>query len=349
MQVVGERALERSLEEDARLLEPVALRIQERLAGQRLCEHLRQPERLGQLQGHLEPRGGEVVLLVEDEKAAELRGGVGDVPVRLLAGKRAERGLEPRDRLRRMAVAEVDLGEVRRDPGGRAYEPLGLEDGERLLEERSGLESPPPSPGHAAGVLVQFGFRHPIVLQPRRLGEVALSLLVGAERRGALSGAGKLLSGLPPDLDRVGRVGSCLVGGEVVRGDDLDHLLLGGALLEEGGGSEVSRLPVGLGEGVVGDLAQQVLEEPVLPMLGRARIRLDAEDLLAGERREDRLELGRGQLGQRGERLLRERLAEDGSVLDDATLGRRKPSRRAAIRACSVSGTSSDSIVPVGR
>src|SRR5207244_841821 len=60
-------------------------------------------------------------------------------------------------------------------------------------------------------------------------------------------------------------------------------------------------------------------------VLGRARVGLHAEDLLSGERGEDRLELRLGQLGQRGERLLRERLAEYGRVLDDSALGGREP------------------------
>ena len=110
-----------------------------------------------------------------------------------------------------------------------------------------------------------------------------------------------------------------------MRGDDLDDLLLDQRLLEERGGGEVPRLAVGLRERLVGDLAQQVLEEAVLAVLGRARVGLDAEDLLAGERGEDRLELGLGAAPQRRERLLRERLAEHGRVLDDAALGRREP------------------------
>jgi hypothetical protein len=68
-----------------------------------------------------------------------------------------------------------------------------------------------------------------------------------------------------------------------VRGNDLDDLLLSECPLEVRRGGQVSRLPVGLGQRLIGHLAEQVLQKAVLAVLGRARVDLDTEDLLACE------------------------------------------------------------------
>ena len=135
-----------------------------------------------------------------------------------------------------------------------------------------------------------------------------------------------------------------------MRGDDLDDLLLDQRLLEERRGREMPRLAVGLGERLVGDLAQQVLEEAVLPVLRRARVGLDAEDLLAGERGEDRLELGLAAASDSdASACFVNVLPSTAASWTTRRSAGGSPSSRAAISACSVSGTSSDSIVPVGR
>ena len=59
---------------------------------------------------------------------------------------------------------------------------------------------------------------------------------------------------------------------EVVRRDHLDDLLLTERLLEVRGRREMPRLPIRFGQGLVGDLAEQVLEEAVLAVLGGAWI-----------------------------------------------------------------------------
>ena len=88
--------------------------------------------------------------------------------------------------------------------------------------------------------------------------------------------------------------------------DNLGHLLLRALerLLECNGRGEVPRLAVAAGERLVGDLPHELLEEAVLAALGRARIGLEREHLLAHERGEQRLELRRRQARERGERLL---------------------------------------------
>ena len=90
--------------------------------------------------------------------------------------------------------------------------------------------------------------------------------------------------------------------------------------LEVRGGGEVAALAVAAGERLVGDAADEVLEEAVLAALGRARVGLDAEDLLPYEASQERVELGLGEAGERGERLLGEGLAEHGGVLQEAPL-----------------------------
>ena len=55
------------------------------------------------------------------------------------------------------------------------------------------------------------------------------------------------------------------------------------------------RAALALRERLVGDVPDEVLQEAVLAVLGRARVGLHAEHLLAHERREQRLELGLGE------------------------------------------------------
>jgi hypothetical protein len=82
----------------------------------------------------------------------------------------------------------------------------------------------------------------------------------------------------------------------------------------------VPALAFPLGERLVGDVADQVLEEPVLPALGRARVGLHAQHLLTHQPGQQRLELLGGCAGQAGQRADGERLAEHGSVLEEAAL-----------------------------
>ena len=90
-----------------------------------------------------------------------------------------------------------------------------------------------------------------------------------------------------------------------MRGDHLDHLVLvaGERRAQVLGRGEVPRPALALRERLVGDVADEVLEEAVLAVLGRARVGLDAEHLLAHERREQRLELAPRQPRERGERV----------------------------------------------
>ena len=78
-----------------------------------------------------------------------------------------------------------------------------------------------------------------------------------------------------------------------MRCGDFDDLVLlaDPALLDECCGGQMLSLSILLGQRVVRDLAHQVLEEAVLPALGRARVGLERQHLLAQECREERLDL----------------------------------------------------------
>jgi len=85
-------------------------------------------------------RRGPVLLACEHEEAAELSGEGGDVGVGHPTAKGFQGGLEPGDRLLRVPLVEVDLGEAGGDTGSRACLPLGLEGRMRTLEQRPRLD-----------------------------------------------------------------------------------------------------------------------------------------------------------------------------------------------------------------
>ena len=80
------------------------------------------------------------------------------------------------------------------------------------------------------------------------------------------------------------------------------------------------RATLALGKRLVGDVPYEILEEAVLAVLGRARVGLHTEDLLAYERSEQRLEIYLGDVRERRERATREGLAQYGPVLQQPAL-----------------------------
>ena len=98
--------------------------------------------------------------------------------------------------------------------------------------------------------------------------------------------------------------------------------------LEEARRGEVLGLAVGLGERAVRDLADERLDERVLAALRAARVRRGWDEQLApDERPQARLELGLGDARDRGEGGRREALAEDGRIVDEGPVGRRRGRR----------------------
>ena len=88
-----------------------------------------------------------------------------------------------------------------------------------------------------------------------------------------------------------------------MRSDHLGQLVLGAGGAQEIGRGEMQLLALLPCERVVGDPANEVLEEAVLPVLGRPRVGVQREHFFPHERGEQRLELGLGHAGQAGERL----------------------------------------------
>ena len=186
-------------------------------------------------------------------------------------------------------------------------------------------------PGHPSGPLAKLGTVQRCLGEVERSLEVPLRLAGSRERGRAVARLREDGPGALGDLRRVFGVRRRLVGADEVRGEDLHDLVLviGELALDERGRSEVLRLAVTPGEGLVGDGPQEVLEEEVLASLGRPRVGLQREDLLADERGERLVELGLAgphQLRQTG---LEEALAEHRSVLDRAPLLRGE-----AVQAC---------------
>ena len=134
-------------------------------------------------------------------------------------------------------------------------------------------------------------------LLARRRGEVgslseeACGLLVRPESGGPLGAGDEGPTSALTELRRVRSVGIEAIRLDEVRRDDLSDLVLGdrrGKVLRS---RQMLLAAVTLRERVVGDLADQVLQEPILAVLGRTRIGLQPEQLLAHEPREHRFEL----------------------------------------------------------
>ena len=82
------------------------------------------------------------------------------------------------------------------------------------------------------------------------------------------------------------------------------------------GGGEVAHPALTLRQRLIGDVTDEVLQEPVLTMLGRAWVGLERHHLLAHERREERIELRLSLTGESGKASACKCLAEHRSVLE---------------------------------
>ena len=177
-------------------------------------------------------------------------------------------------------------------------------------------------PGHLSGASSQICAHRLVFDQLGGLLEVALCL---GRRREALRALARACQrSRCPCLQLLSVVGvrDRLVGGEQVGCDHLRDLVLRERPGQLIGGGEVAALAVAPREGLVGDPAHEVLQEAVLAVLGRARIGLDREHLLAHEDGEKRLEPRLVQSGEGGKRLARERLAEHRETRSDERVQR---------------------------
>jgi hypothetical protein len=250
------------------LLLAAARRQQHPLRRQRLGEHLRERERLGDVQCRLDPLGRQVVLAGEEHEPAELGGERGEIVVRLLEREELERAVHDLQPLLEPAAVPHDL----REPGGHACSRVGrsraLEERDRLLVMRGCLVRARAGTGHQARVLVQVRLLEGVVRQLDGTFIRVLRLLARGERGRALPCAGEHLPRGGPDLGRVGilRLGAICV--DVVRGEHLDGLVVVTQRPEVLRRAEVQGLSLPPRKRVVGDLLHEILEEAVLPALG---------------------------------------------------------------------------------
>ena len=202
-----------------------------------------------------------------------------------------------------------------------------LEESERpsqLVQRRRGVAA---RVRHHAGALSQRRLLERLDCEIGGTFEIAHGLLARGERGRPFAGTGEHRARLGADLGRV------LVLGCGTRSPRRSATATTSAISCSAGpqpppGGRRRRDAAACGparERLVRDLAEQVLEEGVLPALRRPRIRLQREHLLPHERAQQRLELAPRPSRQRGERLLREALAEHGRVLKEASLLRVEP------------------------
>jgi hypothetical protein len=138
---------------------------------------------------------------------------------------------------------------------------------------------------HHSGALVELGLNERFLGQLQGALEGSLGFRVRAQRGRAFGGANEHLARGALDLVCIRSLRRGAEGVEVVRGDDLDDLVLlrapdGGEVLR---GRQMFLLPLALRDRLVGDVPDDVLQKRILTPLGRARVGLDREHLLAEE------------------------------------------------------------------
>ena len=232
-------------------------------------------------------------------------------------------------------------------------EPDALEPLDRLLEVRAGArrrdaqESPSGLPARGARRCAEGS---PTSSSACSMYRWAFSLAPSDAARSAAR-TSRRLDALP-ELACVACLGIELESREDMGGDDLDELLVAvlPLLLEVSGRRQMPRLALFARERLVRHLAQEVLEEAELPALGRAGIRPGARGPPSA--RAPPASVSRSlspEPDTAASAALLNVLPSTAASWTTERSSAGKPSRRAAISAWRVSGTSSASIGPVGR
>ena len=245
VEIVFEGYGERSFEKNRSFAHTVAMVGENQtLAVHGLRERLRLVEGLGERESALEVRQRALLLSREDEVAAELSRDGCNVRRSSRCLQRCQRRLEPRHRLRRMAVDEVAIGQARRDPGSGNRVPELLVGRMRPVEQSSGLADFVGTPSHISSACRQLGPGPLVVGKLSRLLEVALRLRRRREAGRPLAGAHERLP--RACLQLLGVVGARhrLEGREQVGGDHLRDLVLAERCRKLVRGREMTALPV---------------------------------------------------------------------------------------------------------
>ena len=136
----------------------------------------------------------------------------------------------------------------------------------------------------ATGTLEEEGLVRQVGRHAERVLEERDRMRVGAQGGGPLGSGSQGDAGLGGDGVGLGTLGRVPVGGEVVAGKGAGSLI-GPEALEEAGRGEVAGLAVAPGERVVGDLADERLDERVLARARGARVGLEGQELASDEER----------------------------------------------------------------
>ena len=293
------------------------------LRAERERQRLRVAVGLGEVERQLCPLGRPVEIAGAEVRVCQPSCEEREIFVRLVERDDVECALHPSEPFVEPAGEALDSGEPSRDAGGSVRVALALVQRERLLEEASRSVRIRGTHSHLARLAEERSSLGRIVREVRRVLEVPPGLGSRGQRLGALSGAHDHGLGLALDLCGVFCVGCGIVSGEVVRRDDLDDfvLVLRKCSTQVSGGGEVPGATLLLRERLVGDMPNEVLQEAVLAVLGRAGVGLHTEHLLACEGDEHRLEVDLG-ARERGQRVSREGLAEHRRVLEQPPLFR---------------------------
>ena len=156
--------------------------------------------------------------------------------------------------------------------------------------------------------LQQIGAFHRIGGDRERLAEEGQRLVVGTQGSRTPRRCPEGDPGLAREGVRLGTFGRVRLGREIVACERSGELVAP-QHLEEPGGSEVADLAVRMGQRVVGDLADERLNEAVLAALGGARVGLEREELALDQGAQSWLELLVGNPRNRREPGKREALA----------------------------------------
>ena len=192
---------------------------------------------------------------------------------------------------------------------------------DRLAEVALGCLVAPGCRGGLAGALEELGSLVRVGGHGQSLVEEGEGLVGRAEGAGPLRSRSQSDARLGGNAIGLRSVGAVPVGREVVPREG-SRELVGPEALEEAGGGEMAGLAVAPRERVVGDLANERLDESVLAALRRAGVGLEGKELAPDEGAEARFELDPVDSRYRCEPGEGEGLAEDGGIAEEGSVVR---------------------------
>ena len=325
--VMFQRQAERVAEQRHGPLSPSHRPHDEGLGVQRLRQELGEEQLLGDGKSSLDEIQRLIGSAEEEGKPRDLSAGLGDLGARRVLRQHLVRKDQT---LQRLLETPVRCGHERApdlDPGLADLVAQLVGDFDGSVVQLSPAIHEAGVHGHVRGPGQEIRLQHRFVRELVGLLEVGEGRPAG--RQGLRTGPGldERVTGLRLYVHGVRGIRRGPVRLEVMRRQDLGDLELLACPLpfEESGHGQVAGLAVALGERLVRHPPHQVLEERVLPSLRRAGVGLDAQYLLAHQRRQVRLDGRLVASAHRGDRRHAERLADDRGILEQGPLLRREP------------------------